>query len=107
MEEILNVVGMEEYQKALETDVPVLVDFWASWCNPCRMFAPILHEFKEEMGDKIRVVKVDVDANEKIAYELKIYSIPTLLVYKNGEIKEKSVGLTSKAGLSEMIIKYL
>ncbi len=107
MSEILNVMGREEFDREINCDKPVLVDFWATWCNPCRLQGPILHEFSEEMGDKIKVLKVDVDENEKIAYDLRIASIPTLYLYVNGELKEKSVGLTTKAQLSEMVIKYL
>lgn len=107
MSEIIDVIGKNEFENEIKSDVPVIVDFWATWCNPCRLQAPILHEFKEEMGDRIKVVKVDVDQNEDIAYALRISSIPTLYLYKNGEIVEKSIGLTSKAQLSEMVIKYL
>lgn len=107
MSEIIDIVGKEEFEKEIASDIPVIVDFWATWCNPCRLQAPILHEFKEEVGDKVKVLKVDVDQNEKIAYDLRIASIPTIYLYKNGELKEKSVGLTTKAQLSQMVIKYL
>jgi thioredoxin 1 len=107
MSDIIDIVGKEEFEKEIASDIPVIVDFWATWCNPCRLQAPILHEFKEEVGDKVKVCKVDVDQNEKIAYDLRIASIPTIYLYKNGELKEKSVGLTTKAQLSEMVIKYL
>ena len=107
MSEIINVIGKEEFEKEINSEIPVLVDFWATWCGPCKMQAPILHEFKEDLGDKVKVVKVDVDANEELAVAFNIFSIPTLCVYVKGELKEKTVGLTSKAQLSEMIIKYL
>ncbi|MBE7089816.1 MAG: thioredoxin [Clostridiales bacterium] len=105
--EIINVMSEAEFDEILKGEKPVLVDFWATWCNPCKMFAPILHEFKEEIGDKVEVVKVDVDQLPSLAYRYKIMSIPTVLVFKNGERVEKSVGLNSKAGLSEMVIKYI
>ena len=107
MSEILEILSKEEFNQALKNNKLVLVDFYATWCGPCKMQSPILHEFKEEVGDKVKVCKVDVDQNEKIAYDLRIASIPTIYLYKNGELKEKSVGLTTKAQLSEMVIKYL
>ena len=64
MSEIINVIGKEEFEKEINSEIPVLVDFWATWCGPCKMQAPILHEFKEDLGDKVKLVNVDVDANE-------------------------------------------
>ena len=109
MSELINEIMSEEEFDALlkEETKPVLTDFWATWYGPCRMQAPILEEFAKEMEGKVRVVKVDTDVNEKLAMRLKIASIPTLMVFKDGRQVEKSVGLTSKAQLSEMVIKYL
>ncbi len=107
MADIKEILSEEEFDRELNCQEPVLVDFWATWCGPCKMQAPILHEFKEEVGDKVKVLKVDVDQNEKLAVGLGIMSIPSLFVYKNGELVEKSIGLTSKAQLSEMVIKHL
>ncbi len=107
MSNITEIISIEEFEKELEGDMPVLVDFYATWCGPCKMQSPILHEFAEEMGDKVKVVKIDVDQNEKLAYKYSIMTIPTIAVFKNGEMKEKNVGLTSKAGLSDLVIKYL
>lgn len=105
---ITEVMSKDEFDKLIkEEEKPVLVDFWATWCNPCRMQTPILEEFAKELSDKVRVVKVNVDENEKLAFELSIRSIPTLMLYKDGEMKEKTVGLSTKAQLSEMLIKYL
>ncbi len=107
MSEIINVVGEQEFNDALKSDKPVLVDFWATWCNPCKMLAPILHEWNEENGDKVQVVKVDVDVNEKLCRKYGVMSIPMLLVFKDGEVVGKSVGLTTKAGLSDLVIKHI
>jgi len=105
--DIKDVLSVEEFEKEINSDIPVLVDFWATWCGPCKMQAPVLHEFKEEMGDKVKVIKVDVDVLQKLAIDYGVYSIPTLMVFKNGELKEKTIGLTTKAGLSNLVIKYL
>ncbi len=107
MSNVTEIISVEEFEKELETDLPVLVDFFATWCGPCKMQSPILHEFADEMGDKVKIIKVDVDQNEKLAYQFGIMTIPTIAVFKNGELKEKNVGLTSKAGLSDLVIKYL
>lgn len=107
MNEIINISSKEEFTKELNTNIPVVVDFWATWCAPCRMQAPILHEFKEDLGDKIKVLKVDVDEVEALAIEYNVASIPTIIVFKDGEIKEKAVGLSPKSRLSDLVIKYL
>ncbi|PWM73798.1 MAG: thioredoxin [Bacillota bacterium] len=104
---IQEIIGEEEFNNALSGDMPVVVDFWATWCGPCRMQAPILEEFAKEAQGKAKVVKVDVDENEAIAAKYNIMSIPTLMVFKNGESAEKSVGLTSAAKLSEMVLKHV
>jgi thioredoxin len=79
--------------------VPVLVDFWASWCGPCRMIAPVLEEIAKEEGENVRVTKVDVDSNPALSNRFGIRNIPTLLFFKGGEVKDQVVGLTSKAEL--------
>lgn len=107
MSEIKEILGQDEFIEALKSDKPVLVDFWATWCGPCKMQAPILHEFKEEVGDKVDIIKVDVDQNEDIAAEYGIMSIPTLFLFKDMELKEKVIGLTGKAKLSEMVLKHI
>ena len=103
----INLTNQNFEEEVLKSNIPVLVDFFATWCAPCKMQAPVLYEFKKEMGDKIMVAKVDVDQNPGLASQYGVFSIPTLMVFKGGEMKEKSVGLSSKANLSEMVIKYL
>ena len=107
MDNVKDILGKEEFNAIINSGKPVLVDFYATWCGPCKMQAPILYEFKEEVGDKVEVIKVDVDQNGDIAKEYGVLSIPTLVVVKGGELKEKKVGLSTKAQLSEMLIKYL
>ena len=107
MSDIKNVLGKEEFNGIINSEVPVIVDFYATWCGPCKMQSPILHEFKQEIGEKAIIIKVDVDENAELASLYGVQSIPTLAIFKNGELKEKTVGLTVKAQLSEMLIKYL
>jgi thioredoxin 1 len=85
----------------------VLVDFWAPWCGPCRMIAPVLEEVDQEMGDKVKVVKVNVDENQETAAKYGIMSIPTLLVFKNGEAVDKVVGYQPKEALVQLLEKHV
>lgn len=104
---VKEIISKEEFLQEINSDKPVVVDFYASWCNPCKLQAPVLHEFAEEMGDKIKVIKLDVDAVQEIAFNYSVMSIPTIMVFKNSELVEKTVGLTTKAGLSELVIKHV
>ncbi|MBY0124015.1 thioredoxin [Bacillus sp. S/N-304-OC-R1] len=84
----------------------VLVDFWAPWCGPCKMIAPVLEELDAEMGDKVKIVKIDVDENQETAGKFGVMSIPTLLVFKNGEAVDKVVGFQPKEALAELLSKH-
>jgi thioredoxin 1 len=91
----------------LQSDKPVLVDFWATWCGPCRQVAPILEELSNEYGDKIDVVKVDTDQNPRTAAAYGVVSIPTLNVYKNGELVKSLVGAHPKPRLVKELEEFL
>ncbi len=85
----------------------VLVDFWAVWCGPCKMIAPIVEELAEEYDGKLTVGKVDVDSNREIAMKYGIRSIPTLMIFKDGEVVEQIIGAVSKSHLDEKLKLYL
>ena len=87
----------------LGAEVPVVVDFWAAWCGPCKMIAPVLDELAGEYGDKLKICKVDVDANKEIPAKYNIRGIPTLMIFKNGNAEATKVGALSKAQLKEFI----
>ena len=91
------------FDSLLEGEKLVIVDFWATWCGPCRMLSPLLDEVEEEMADKIVVVKVNVDDADEIAMRYRIMSIPTLLFFKNGQIVDKTVGAMPKSTLVDKI----
>ncbi|GAB3166202.1 thioredoxin [Myceligenerans halotolerans] len=93
--------------EVLESDVPVLVDFWATWCGPCRMVAPILEELSEEYGGKIKIVKLDTDENQATAMAYNVVSIPTLNVYQGGKVVKSIVGARPKRALTEEIESVL
>ncbi len=90
-------------KEVLESDIPVLVDFWGSWCGPCKMIASIVDELAKEYAGKIKIGKVNVDENSKVATRYGVMSIPTLIFFKSGKITEQVVGALNKAGLKKKI----
>jgi thioredoxin 1 len=87
----------------LKSAAPVVVDFWAEWCGPCRMIAPALAEIAEQLGEKVKIVKLNVDENPNTAAKYGIMSIPTLMMFKNGEIASRQVGAQPKQKLAQWI----
>jgi len=94
-------------ETVLKADLPTCVDFWAVWCMPCKKIAPLVDEIATEYQDKLQVVKLDVDQNTQTALQYNVMSIPTLMVFKNGEAVERIVGLKSKAELLSKIAPHL
>ncbi|MBE3571977.1 MAG: thioredoxin [Moorella humiferrea] len=105
-----NIITLNEANfkaEVLEAQVPVLVDFWAVWCGPCRMIAPLVEELAEEYKDRMKVGKLNVDEYQGLAAEYGIMSIPTLLLFKNGQVVTRMVGYQAKDKLVQVIEKYL
>lgn len=95
------------FEDVLKSDKPLVIDFWAEWCGPCRMVGPIVDELSSEYGDRVTIGKVDVDNNDEITSKYGIRNIPTILFIKNGEVVDKQVGAAQKAALVEKIENLL
>ena len=104
---IVNTTDANFDQDVLQSDVPVLVDFWATWCGPCKAIAPILEDLAAEYQGKVKIVKVDVDNNPQAASRFGIRNIPTLFVFKAGEKVDSVMGLQPKAELAKVLDKHL
>jgi len=94
-------------QEVLNSDTPVLVDFWAVWCGPCRMVAPVVEEIAKEYNGKLKVGKVDVDNNPEVSMKFGIRSIPTLMVFKGGQVVEQIIGAMPKRNLLDKVTPHI
>ncbi len=94
------------FREIIQSDKPVLVDFTATWCGPCKMMAPILHEVKSAMGDKITIIKIDVDKNPEVSGQFQVQSVPTLIIFRKGEVKWRQSGVVQAKQLQEILGRY-
>ena len=106
-ENITHITGENWQSEVLDADIPVLVDFWAEWCAPCRAIAPILDELADEFAGKVKIAKVDIDKNQQLAGDFGVRSIPTLLIIKEGVVQEQMVGAMNKLDLSAKVSAHL
>jgi thioredoxin 1 len=93
------------FQDLINDDKPVLIDFYATWCGPCHAYSPILKELKEEMGDRMRLVKIDVDRNPEITQKLGVQAMPTTMIFQRGELKFRAAGVQSPQTLKDELAK--
>ena len=105
--QVVLIKGANWKTEVLESSIPVLVDFWAEWCGPCKMIAPVLDELATEWTGKIKIAKVNVDENRDLATQFGIRSIPSLLILKDGQVKGQMVGALSKLQLKDKMAGYL
>lgn len=99
---------MENFQELISSGTPVLIDYYATWCGPCKMMHPVLDDLKERMGDRVKIVKIDVDvpANRQSVYEYQIQSVPTLMLFKQGKMLWRKSGVIPATELQEIIEKH-
>lgn len=96
-------MGKTSFKELINSDIPVLIDFYADWCGPCHAMTPIIEQLKSELGEKVKIVKIDVDNNQAIANKLNIQSIPTVMIFQKGELKWRAMGVQSLGTLKRQL----
>jgi thioredoxin 1 len=107
MSDLLAITESNFETEVLQSELPVLIDFWAVWCGPCKMIAPIVEELAKEYVGKAKIAKCDVDSNQQVAIKYGIRSIPTLLIFKNGQVAEQIVGALPKNHITQKLNKVI
>jgi thioredoxin 1 len=97
---------MSSFQELINSDKPLIVDFFAEWCGPCKMQAPILKETKDKLGDQVRIIKIDVDKNPLVAQQFQVQGVPTLILFKKGEIKWRQSGVVPANTLIQLVHQH-
>lgn len=97
---------MEKFEDIIKSEKPVLIDFFATWCGPCKMMHPVLEELHEKIGDKARIIKIDIDKNEQLAAAYQVRSVPTLMLFKNGKLEWRASGVQPLETLEQIVAQY-
>ena len=96
----------QKFNEIIQSETPVLIDFFADWCGPCKMLAPILKEVKEELGEGVKIIKIDVDKNQQLAAKYQVRGVPTMMIFKGGEQKWRQSGVLQKDEIVQVIRSY-
>lgn len=97
---------MEKFEDLIKSEKPVLIDFFATWCGPCKMMHPVLEDLAKTVGDKARIIKIDIDKNEELSRVYNVRSVPTLMIFKDGELKWRVSGVQQASALEAELAKY-